>query len=107
MLIFTERERTDESVKAWSEPSFGFLDRSARPSIARVRAAIESWAGKYPTAELPSIRGNFRSRHHAQHEGALFEVLLHELLLTLGCTVDLHPPMPATRNTPDFFRDRR
>lgn len=102
-MIFSVIDRTDLSRKLWSEPSFRFLDRSARPTAARVREKIEEWASHYPQSGVLEWRGNFRSSDDAQHHGAMFELLLHELLRRLGCTIELHPTLEETSRRPDFL----
>ena len=37
------------------------------------------------------------------HQGAVFELFMHELLFRLGCTVEVRPVVPGTESRPDFL----
>lgn len=106
MTIFDERERTDLDVSLHSETTFDYLDRSARPEMARVREQLESWFSRYPAEpgsntdegiELRTeLRGRLRSRRARQQTEAFWELYLHESLVRAGCRVLVHG------DTPDF-----
>ena len=49
---------------------------------------------------LLDLRNSFRSLENGQHDGAFFELVLHEVFLRLGFHVEIHPEVPE--GTPDF-----
>ena len=102
-MIFSDTTRGDSSPKRQSESTFEWLARSGRPSVERVRHRLELWAGRYPEEERDDLVRMIQSSRDSQHEGAMFELLLHELLVRLGCTVRVHPEMPDTPRSPDFL----
>lgn len=102
--VFDSIARTDEGPQLYAEPAFTYLNRSARPEIVEVRSTIEEWFGNYPIGEQKHLQDRLRSTVDHQHLSALFELLLHEMLIRLGCRVEVHPSV--TKNTdkrPDFM----
>lgn len=102
-MLFSRFERTDESPKRWGESSFAWLDRSARPEVEILRNQLEEWVNTYPDGEVDDLVGRFCSSADSQHEGALFELLLHELLISLNCSLEVHPEVDGTEARPDFL----
>jgi hypothetical protein len=102
LTLFDEMDRTDDGGAKYAEPSFPYWNRSARKDIAIVRAHLEEWFRRYPVENVPDLRGRFRSPDDVQHRGAFFELFLHELLLRLGCVVEIHPEVPGTSKRPEF-----
>ena len=103
MELFDDITRDYTGTAAYGEPRFSFLNRSARTEFARIRKMLEEWFSRYPEAEQKDLRGRFRSKLEADHQGAFFELFLHELLLRLGCSVVLHPSVSGTTKVPDFL----
>ena len=102
LTLFDEMDRSDDGAAKYAEPWFPYWNRSARKDIALVRAYLEEWFGRYPAEHVPDLRGRFRSSNDVQHRGAFFELFLHELLLRLGCVVEVHPEVPGTSKRPEF-----
>ena len=67
------------------------------------RDRLEGWFQKFPGDSQKDLRGRFRSNRHDAHEGAFFELFLHELLTNLGFKVEVHPALPDTGDRPDFL----
>jgi hypothetical protein len=87
-----------------AEPHFVYLNRSARPQAARIRATLEEWLSHYPEGDTKrDIEGRFRSGDDSQYRSSFFELLLHELLLQLSCNVESHPHVEGTTSRPDFL----
>lgn len=100
--LFDELHRTDRAVKRRLQPSFRYLNESARATFRRIREVLDSWYSHYPLVHRGDLRSRFRSDDPLQHAGAFFELLCHELLLRLGCSVEVHPDIPGASGRPDF-----
>ena len=79
-----------------------YLNRSARPNEIRARNRVENWFGKIPHDAQKDIRGRARSGKASQYLAAFFEILIHELLMRLGCSIAVHPTTTTTKR-PDFL----
>jgi hypothetical protein len=101
MRLFDDKVRIDDAV-SYSQPLFDLLNNSGSPEIDRIRHYLEGWFGRYPSLHKPDLRGRFRSAIDSQHNSAFFELLLHELLLCLGCDVEVHPAVEGIPRSPDF-----
>lgn len=106
-MLFTDRIRHDPSHAAAEESTFGFLDRVATPFWSQVRELLEDWFQRYPALESEILRESFRSDERAKHVAAWWELYLHELYLRLGYEIEVHPPLPDSKRTPDFLLTRR
>lgn len=100
--IFEEKSRIDVSRAQHAESIFSFLDRSAWQSSNQVRDMLEDWFSRYPACEQNGLRGRIRSSD-SEYKPAVFELLLHEVLIRLGCTVEVHPILPSSSKRPDFL----
>ena len=104
LRLFDEIDRADTGPARYSEPSFDCLNRSGRRPMERVRDLLEKWFDRFPDHAKAELRARFRSSNDHQHFGAFFELYLHELLLSLGFTVELHPTPAETETThPDYL----
>lgn len=105
MTLFDEITRRYRGPAKYAEPSFDYLNRSARPEAETIRQTLEGWFARYPQSGHADLRGRFRSRDERQHQSAFFELLLHEVLLQFECYTEIHPEAPhgATRRHPDFL----
>src|SRR5947209_3881762 len=101
--LFDLLTRTDAGPAGYAESFFPYMNRSARDDITRIRAVLESWFQRYPKDGREALRSAFRSDDDWQHQGAFFELLLHEVLVRLDCRVTVHPPIPGTTRRPDFL----
>lgn len=101
--LFDDESRTHEFPSGYSEPTFEYLNRSANEPIRKTRDVLEDWFSRYPESDQAELRERFRSRKEHNHSSALFELWLHEVLLRLGCRVQIHPPLPHTDRKPDFL----
>lgn len=99
-MLFSNRNRTDLAPRRYAEPDYEFLDRSARPEAIRVRNCFEEWFSRYPQSEQNEFCSRFQS---IQFVASSFELYLHEILLRLGYSVEIHPENPTGKSTrPDF-----
>lgn len=85
-----------------AEGQFHYLNRSARPQWATVRAVMESWFAEYPLDHQRDLLGRIRD-DDTQHNGAYFELLLYTMFSRLGFTITVHPSVPGGKGNPDFL----
>ena len=64
---------------------------------------FESWFEKFPLAHQKDLRERLRSPDDQNHEGAFFELFLHELLTRLGFLLEIHPDIAGDSDHPDFL----
>lgn len=69
---------------------------------AAVRAHLERWYSNFPYDERKNLRGRLLSPDDHDHDGAFFELFLHELLLKLEFEVTVPPEVPG-QTRPDFL----
>ena len=103
MRLFDDYVRTDHSWARRTERGFGWWDRSAKQEIATLRATADGWFSRYPAAEAGRLVRQFRSEIESEHQGALFELFIHEHLRKAGFAVRCHPRMAGTDRRPDFL----
>ncbi|MCL4559312.1 MAG: hypothetical protein M1281_01700 [Chloroflexi bacterium] len=103
MKLFDETQDVGSEAASYTEPNFVFLNRTSREEFVRIRDLLEVWFERYPSTEKSEFRSRFRSSNNFQHQGAFLELFLHELLLRLGCKLELHPSLDKTTKSPDFL----
>jgi hypothetical protein len=103
MKLFDNVVRSDYGRAAYSEPSFSYLNRTARKEFNKIRLVLEDWFSRYPITGQTDLWGRFRSDLDHQHQAAFFELFLYELLIRLGSQISLHPSIEGTTKTPDFL----
>ncbi len=79
---------------------FQYLDRSARPDYSQVRDLLESWFEQYPHEARNPLQRRLQGNDIA-YSGASFELMVHELLIRLGCEVTVND-IDGTKKQPDF-----
>jgi hypothetical protein len=102
MKLFDEFSRTYEAPAGYGEPEFDYLNRSANEPICKIRDVLENWFSHYPEKDQFELRQRFRSQDEHNHCSAFFELWLHEMLLCLGYSIEVHPSLPRTNRKPDF-----
>lgn len=102
-MLFSTLPRTDTTPKRHRESEFSFLERSARPEIARVRQFLEEAIGIYPGNEVDELCARIRSGNDIHFRSGTFELILHACLITLGYTLQPHPRLPHVPARPDFY----
>ena len=102
--LFDRLNRDKRTPKRESEPSYKFLNESAKPMAEALRCLFGEWFGRYPDSGRKDLAARFRSNDETQHLGAFFELYLHELLLRLGMGPQIHPTLGNGGSThPDFI----
>lgn len=103
-MVFDNCQRTDTNFKKNRESEFDFLNRSARPEIARVRNLLESCVFDYPHSEQKEIVDRIKCGDDTQFKSTTFELLLHAALKKLGCVLVPHPKLENnSKKEPDFL----
>jgi hypothetical protein len=104
-LFHEDVQRDDIGPASYSEPSFIYLNRSARPAVVLIRQELETWFSRYPDAAKGNILRRFQSDDKIEHHSAFFELYIHELLIRLGHKVEIPHPEPGAspRRAPDFL----
>lgn len=106
MRLFDKYERTDDSPIAPGETFPSILNRSSAPHFVEARKLIEQWFRDYAQdateREAKRFRGEFESKNSSKHLGAVFELLVHQILVRLKFSVSMHPNVPDTSKHPDF-----
>src|SRR5437868_15345333 len=103
MQIFEDAPRTRPGPKAFNESSFEYVNSAARPGFHAIREMLEQWFQRYPDTQKNDLRARLRKRNDIDHNGAFFELWLHELLICHGFRVEAHPAMPESDARPDFL----
>lgn len=100
LRLFDDIERTDTTPWKPGEPLVAYLNRSARLDVALVRGRLEGWYAHYPThAKTMGFLGKTNGDFFAKS----FELLVHELLMRLDCTIlAVEPHVSGNRGKPDF-----
>lgn len=108
--LFDRIERTDTEGADYGEPSFLYLNRTARDHFARMRDIIERWFSKYSEMhpnDSVELRNRFRSEDDLVHLSALTEFYFHNLLIgSEYLDIQIHPQIKGTSAHPDFLVSR-
>jgi hypothetical protein len=102
VTLFDQIERHGTGRRLYAQPDFDYLNKSARPGVEVIRQTLEDWFSRYQEAHRAELRAQFRADNY-QHRSAHFELVLHELLLRLGVTMEVHPVVEGTNRRPDFL----
>jgi hypothetical protein len=87
----------------YSRSSYDYLRTNGDENSRMYREMLESWFSKIPTKNKADIKGRFRSQIEVQHHSAFFELLLHNLSLSHGYSLEIHPKLNGTLRSPDFL----
>jgi hypothetical protein len=103
--MFGRGLRTDEGRREDNERVFAFLDRSARPSSAKVRGLLTDWLSKVPEgSDRNALQGILATRKNDESfESGFWELYLHEAYRRSGYTITIHPDVPGASTHPDFL----
>lgn len=102
MNLFDDLERTEHRTPHAEDSKFGYLNLSARPEAAAVRAFLEDCLTRYPAGDRSALITRLRSID-TTYDAAVFELLTHELLIRAGHeVVAVEPEIPGKTTSPDF-----
>lgn len=102
-MLFEDKIRTDSEPAKHISNSFDFCDRNAQPQVGKVRNILNHWFSRYPENEQNELKCRFQK----EFDSALYELFLHELFISQGFNVTVHPKLPHTVKTPDFLLSKR
>ena len=107
-LLFDNIVRSELKSDSPFESIFRDINQYDWPGSTYIRNTLESWFEKYPPRHRTEFRERFRD-DDPHHEGAFFELFLHELLTRLGFSLEVHPEIAGSDDRPDFLvsRDNR
>jgi hypothetical protein len=101
-MLFDDRIRTLKGGSRPGDLAFDYLDRSARPEAARIRALLNAFVERYPEAHRDALIK--RIQREASYLDAVFELLVHEWCLRAGMrALAIEPAVPGTSRQPDFL----
>lgn len=101
--LFDNIKRSPLCFENMPESSFQCLNQFDWPDGVRIRRSLETWFKRFPVSEQKDLRGKFRSDNNQHHEGAFFELFLHELITRLGFATTVHPVIAGAETHPDFL----
>ncbi len=101
MMLFDNFVRTHKGRDNFGESEFEFLNRSAHPEAEKARARTESLFSRYPKPGLKHLVARLKSDSQ-NFQGAIFELVLHGLLIDLGFEVEVCD-LDNSRPRPDFL----
>ncbi len=102
--IFDDHERTLLGGARHTISAYDYLNDSARDMAAEIRRTLDTFFARYPDTHQPELHRRIRTRKDAAHYAALFELIIHELLLRSGCRVEaVEPNVPGSSSRPDFL----
>lgn len=99
MKLFEDKVRTDINLARHIDNSFDFCDRSSLPKAEKARNILNNWFSHYPMEEQSELKSRFRKEFNS----AFHELFLHEFFICQGFEITIHPTLPHTPKTPDFF----
>ncbi|MGQ3098490.1 MAG: hypothetical protein ACT6R7_08490 [Brevundimonas aurantiaca] len=104
MSIFDDIERVEDSGAEHGETRFAYWNRSGRPGFSALRAKVDELVLNYPERHRDGLVGRIRSDDDVAHESAMFELLLHQALISGGAEIEaIEPNLPHTDRSPDFL----
>lgn len=103
MHIFDDIKRTYQGPAENAEGQFAYLNRSALPEWAKVRAVMENWFAEYPPEHRNDLVSRIRDDSDAQHNSAYFELFLYTVFSRFGFSITIHPDSPTGKGNPDFL----
>src|SRR5688572_16369979 len=103
MNLFDEIPRTEHRTPRAEDTKYSYLNLSARPEAAAVRAFLEDCLSRYPAEHRDDLVKRLRSID-TTHDAAVFELLVHELLIRSGhLIVEVEPVIDGKSTNPDFL----
>jgi len=100
--LFDQSERTREDPQDIGS-SFAYCNLMAWPTVQATRSTLDDWFRRYPDNGKSDLRSRFRQKDNLDHYGAFFELFLHELAVSAGFNIDLHPNVAESNTKPDFL----
>ena len=103
MELFDKNIKRVDRYAYYSESHFEFLNKSNKPVFHEIRNKMENWIENYPIEERDELISRIRSNNDQHFLSAFFELVLHQLFLTLGFKIEVHPQIDNIEKHPDFL----
>lgn len=88
--------------KTSTHTAFEYLEGSTRQVMSDVRSMVSQWWANFPAAEQENIKKRLKS-DDVSFSSAIFELLVHQTLVSAGHTVvAVEPEIAGTSKRPDF-----
>jgi hypothetical protein len=97
--IFHTQERTRLGPAQFAEPSYKYLDMSARPECQRVRELLEEWFAPYPQERKAELLSLLQGTNEDNFVGAFFELYCAALLTRQAFAIKPHPSLANGKET--------
>jgi hypothetical protein len=101
--LFTESSPRAYGFKQQAEDEFAYMNSHADAPVLAAREIMENWYRHFPAGARKDLVSRFRSKKQKQHDGAFWELYLHELLRRMGYGIEVHPTVPNSDAHPDFL----
>jgi len=105
--LFDEMARVERRPKREAESLFDYYNSSGRTSVDALRKLLDAWFARLPAEARTAVRARIRSSDDISFHSAFFELYMHELMLSMGYSLDYEPDIPSSSNHPDFRVSRR
>lgn len=103
-MLFEDKPRTLEGGIPYGMGPFDYLDQSARPEAAKVRALLEEMLANYPSSHAAEMANRLRTNDETTHNAAFLELCLHEVLVRRAYVIeDVEEPAPGSSKRPDYL----
>lgn len=86
----------------YSRSHYEYLCAVNEAGTEELRNILEDWYSKIPSSAKKDIKNRFCSEDEIQHQGAYFELLIHQLSLKHGYSLSPHPNLEHSSYKPDF-----
>lgn len=101
--LFSRIDRNELRPALYREHPFIYLDLCARPEANDVRNFLEEAFRNYPENESAELKNRIKGANIIHSESAIYELILHELLIRMGFNLKVHPELKNNSNRPDFL----
>lgn len=103
-MFFEIKERYDADPKEHNESNYSFLDRSSWEESKKIRDFLNASIKNYPDSEIEELISRVKSGDDRHFNSAIFELILHQALRSLGCKLEHHPQLSnGSKSRPDFL----
>ena len=86
-----------------SGSKFDALDTNPKEWAMYARGWLENAYSEFPDNSKKDLRERFQDKRLGQHQGAYFELIIHELMRRSGGKIKIHHSGLGGRKTPDFL----
>jgi len=99
MTLFPNEPGIHTRPKKYAENIYKYYCESTRDHISFIKNNLENWFSHYPPDEQKEIKSRFPS----EFDSVFYELFLHELLLKMNFSVDIHADLTNGEKRADFL----